>query len=420
MLGILAKRGCLPVPDPSKADILIVNTCGFIEEAKAESIEAILDAARLKKRGRRPKLVVTGCLAQRYGGELAREFPEIDVLAGIDDVGRIADLLEDGAPPPGSFPLPRSLADARAPRRLLGPPYSAFLKISEGCDMRCAFCAIPAIRGRFRSRPIEDVVKEARHLAGDGVRELNLVAQDTSGYGRDLYGKPRLVDLLRRLSGVEGLEWVRIHYLDPARVTMDLVRAVADLPRVCPYFDVPLQHVNARVLRSMNRVGNRAVFERMIRGIRDVSPEAALRTTFIVGYPGETEAEFGELLEFVAEARFDHAGFFAYSREEGTAAADLPGQWDEPVRIERLNRANRVQEAVAPAAHERWLGAVRRMVVEGVSGGKTWGRVDLQAPEVDGVTWLEGARGPAKGTWIDVEVTDLAGPDLIGRRKGKA
>lgn len=414
MLGALSRRGFEPVPDPSEADVIVVNTCGFIEDAKRESIDAILEAARLKRGSRRRVLAVAGCLAQRYGAELKREFPEVDVMVGLDDLERVAEILESPGPPPSG--AARTLAGAGAARVLTGPTHSAYLKISDGCDMECAFCAIPAIRGRYRSRTLEDVLEEARGLAARGVRELNLVAQDTSGYGRDLYGRPKVPELLEGLSRVKGIEWIRLHYLDPARVTPELVSAVAETPKVCAYFDVPLQHVNGRILRSMKRVGNRANFEKMIAGIRRASPQAALRTTFIVGFPGETEEEFSELLSFVADTGFDHAGFFSYSREEGTAAALLPDPVEEAVRTERLNRASRLQEDTAPRAHARWIGRVELTVVEGVEDGRPYGRIPFQAPEVDGVTWIDDAADCSRGDWIMTEVTATMGQDLIARR----
>jgi ribosomal protein S12 methylthiotransferase len=417
MLGSLARRGFLPVGDPADADVVIVNTCAFVEDARRESIEAVLEAARLKRGGRRRVLAVAGCMAQRYGEELRREMPEIDLLIGLDDLERVHDLLDrDPSRPFPPFPAARMLARAEAPRWRSGPSHSAYLKISEGCDRRCSFCAIPAIRGSFRSRPMKDVMEEARRLTGEGVKEINLVAQDTSGYGRDLYGKPRLAGLLEGLSRLDGLEWIRLHYLDPARVTGDLIRAMTGTPRVCPYFDIPLQHVSGRILRSMKRGGHRASFEDMIGAVRKASSDAALRTSFIVGYPGETDEEFEELLDFVRQVRFDHAGFFAYSREEGTEAARLPDVPGPDARIERLNRANLLQESVAPEAHERWVGTSRRMVVEGVTDGRVWGRTSGQAPEVDGVTWLEGPRGVPRGTWLDAAVTGVLGQDLIARR----
>jgi len=411
MLGVLARRGFVPTSDPKTADVVIVNTCGFIEDAKRESIAAILDVAG--DRGRRKTLVVAGCLAQRYGEELRREIPEIDVLVGLDELEKVAGLLKRGRTLDGGFPEPHYLYRSSTPRLLSGSTHSAYLKISDGCDWACSFCTLPAIRGTHRSRPLRDVIREAENLAARGVREVNLVAQDSAGYGRDLYGKPRIVELLGRLSKVEGLEWVRLHYLHPARLGEDLIRAIAMTPKVCPYFDVPLQHASDRILRSMKRVGNRDVLERMVRAIRRAAPDAALRSTFIVGYPGETEREFEELLGFLEDLKFDHAGFFAYSSEEGTAAAHLPDPLSDTVRMERLNRAYRLQEELAPVAHERWVGRRCRVVVEGFEGRKAWGRLDVQAPEVDGVSWVQGVSGIRSGTWLDVEVTGVLGQDLI-------
>lgn len=424
LLGRLRREGYISTPDPEDADVVVVNTCGFIEAAKRESVDAILQAVRLKESGRAKTLAVGGCLAQRYGEELRREIPEIDLLFGLNDVEALPEALRRGAreAPPGTRPplLPASLEeavyvyDASSPRLLTTPAHYAYVKISEGCDLPCSFCIIPKIRGRHRSRPLEDVEEECRALAERGVKEVCLVAQDSTWYGTDLYGKPRTAELLRRLARLEGLEWIRLHYLYPTRVTEELLDAMAEEPKVCAYFDMPMQHGSDAVLSRMRRLGRRADYLALLSRIRERAPEAAVRSTFIVGFPGETEGEFSELLDFLIEARLDFAGFFAYSREEHTPAGDLPGQVPAGVKRERLARAQVLQERLTAEFQERWVGRVLPVRVEGVREGEAFGRAAHQAPEVDGVVWLEG-KAPPPGVLVSAEVTGVLGYDLSAR-----
>jgi ribosomal protein S12 methylthiotransferase len=423
MLGKLAQDRYALVKDPAQAEVVIVNTCGFIEASKRESIDTILQVAKYRKTGNLKSLVVGGCLAHRYGDELKKELPEIDLLFGLNDVENVADQIKGrsgkGA---GKKPLlPHSLEeatyvyDASSPRLLSTPSHFAYVKISEGCDLPCTFCIIPKIRGHFRSRAIEDIEREAVQLSARGVKELCLVAQDSTWYGSDLYGKPRIAELLRRLAGVRGLEWVRLHYLYPSRVTDEMIQVMADHPNICPYFDVPLQHASDRILRSMQRIGDRALLDRLLGRIRGKLPQASIRSTFIVGFPGETDEDFGQLLGFLGSSRMDYVGFFAYSQEEDTPAGVMEGQVPEKVKKKRLAEAYRMQERVAEQAHQRWVGERLKAVVETVENGEAQARTKYQAPEVDGMVLVEGAPDAGPGQWLDVEITHTVGQDLVGK-----
>jgi ribosomal protein S12 methylthiotransferase len=455
MLGKLAQDHYSLVKDPSEAEVVIVNTCGFIEASKKESIDTILEVAKLRKTGRLKSLVVGGCLAHRYGDELRKELPEIDILFGLNDVENVVKQISSpyakasgfakatadrsGDRPPleingKSLPvypwqteakkplLPNSLAeatyvyDASSPRLLSTPGHFAYVKISEGCDLPCTFCIIPKIRGHYRSRSLEDIEQEARQLASQGVRELCLVAQDSTWYGADRYGKPKIAELLERLARVEELEWVRLHYLYPSRVTDEMLEVMAANPRIAPYFDVPLQHASNKILKSMQRIGDRALLEKMIGRIRGKLPHSSIRSTFIVGFPGETEEDFNELLGFLRQSQLDYVGFFSYSQEENTPAGVMENQVPEKVKRERLAEAYRVQEEIAEKSHQRWVGEKLTAVVESIEeNGEVQGRTRYQAPEVDGVVLIEGLSRPRPGQWVEVEVTHTLQQDLVGK-----
>jgi len=426
MLGKLAQDRYALVKDPAQAEVVIVNTCGFIEASKRESIDTILEVAKLRKTGSLKSLVVGGCLAHRYGDELKKELPEIDILFGLNDVEKVAEQITGRAwMGAGKKPLlPNSLAeatyvyDASSPRLLSTPSHFAYVKISEGCDLPCTFCIIPKIRGHFRSRSLEDIEREAVQLSERGVKELCLVAQDSTWYGSDLYGKPRIAELLARLAKVKGLEWVRLHYLYPSRVTDEMIQVMADHPNICPYFDVPLQHASDRILKSMQRIGDRALLDRLIGRIRGKLPQASIRSTFIVGFPGETDRDFEQLLGFLRTSRMDYVGFFAYSQEEDTPAGVMDDQVPEKVKKERLAQAYSVQEKVAEEAHQRWVGERLKAVVETVEKGEPQARTKYQAPEVDGMVLVEDAGDAKPGQWLEVEITHTVGQDLVGKRKG--
>lgn len=427
MLGKLAQDQYALVKDPSQAEVVIVNTCGFIEASKKESIDTILEVAKLRKSGNLKSLVVGGCLAHRYGDELKRELPEIDILFGLNDVENVVKQIKESPLPvhPAQFErkplLPNSLNeatyvyDASSPRLLSTPSHFAYVKISEGCDLPCTFCIIPKIRGHYRSRSIEDIETEARSLAGQGVKEICLVAQDSTWYGADRYGKPKIAELLARLAQVKDLEWIRLHYLYPSRVTDEMLEVMADNPNICPYFDVPLQHASNRILKSMQRIGDRALLEKMIRRIRTQLPHSSIRSTFIVGFPGETDVDFNELLDFLKQSQLDYVGFFSYSKEENTPAGVMDNQVPEETKKARLAEAYRVQEEVAEKSHQRWIGEKLVTVVESVKPGEVFGRSRYQAPEVDGMVLIEGLSKARPGQWVDVEITHTLQQDLVGK-----
>lgn len=433
MLGHLEGSGCTFVTDPEEADVLLVNTCSFVEEAREESIRAILEAARLKREGSARRLVVAGCLVQRYGAELARELPEVDAFLGLDDLDRIGAAV--GLPPsparavrsdlPVLAPTPRPprssfLYGADTPRRLSTAPWTAYVKIAEGCDHTCSFCAIPAFRGTFRSRPAEDIVAEVERLARGGVREVNLIAQDSSHFGRDRGEREGLAGLLTRLDAVEGVRWIRVHYLYPNTVTSALIEAMARLSRVVPYVDLPLQHAHPDTLRRMRRGGSAESHLALLARFRAAMPEAALRTTLIVGFPGETAEEFEALAAFVREARFDHLGVFTYSHEEHTTAHDLEDDVPEAVKRSRRERLMEIQREIAFAKGDALLGETVEVLVEGAHPETEHllvGRLPTQSPDVDGQVLLnDGSADP--GRFVRAEITGRAGYDLVGRILG--
>jgi ribosomal protein S12 methylthiotransferase len=428
MLGKLAQDHYTLVKDPSEAEVVIVNTCGFIEASKKESIDTILDVAKLRKSGQLKSLVVGGCLAHRYGDELKKELPEIDILFGLNDVENVANQIKGTLLPihpsqaerkpllPNSLNEATYVYDASSPRLLSTPGYFAYVKISEGCDLPCTFCIIPKIRGHYRSRSLEDIEREARQLAAQGVKELCLVAQDSTWYGADRYGKPKIAELLKRLAKVEDIEWVRLHYLYPSRVSDEMLEVMASHPKIAPYFDVPLQHASDKILKSMQRIGDRALLEKMISRIRAKLPNSSIRSTFIVGFPGETDEDFNELLEFLKSSQLDYVGFFSYSQEENTPAGVMENQVPETIKQNRLVQAYRVQEEIAEKSHQRWVGEKLWAVVESVDeNGEVQGRTRYQAPEVDGIVMIEGLSNPRAGQWTQVEITHTLQQDLVAK-----
>ena len=431
MLGIAREAGHEITADSSAADVLVVNTCAFIDNAKEESINAILEMAALKREGKCSRLVVTGCLAERYRDELRKEIPEIDALLGTGEVPQILDAIghrrslaaaesasrsSSSAPDiaAASSPLPfytksprlpadeatadRSkpappdyIYDADTPRLLTTPGHFAYVKVAEGCDYTCAFCIIPTLRGSYRSRTIDSIVREARALAGRGVRELLLISQDTSFYGNDRGERGSLARLLRELNRVDGLTWIRLLYLYPTTITDDVLDAMAECEKVCRYVDLPLQHASADVLRRMRRPGNRRTYDKLLARIRTRVPGVTLRTTFIVGFPGETDADFAELDAFVADTRFDHVGVFTYSHEEGTRAYGLPD--DVPARLKRKRRDQlmRRQKGIVASAQRARHGKEIQVMVDGPSPDHDLvlqGRTEGQAPDIDAVVYL--------------------------------
>ncbi|MBN2800610.1 MAG: 30S ribosomal protein S12 methylthiotransferase RimO [Deltaproteobacteria bacterium] len=419
MAGILQGEGYRLVSDPDQADVAVVNTCTFIQPANEESIEAILELANLKEEGRLEKLVVTGCMAQRFAAELPTELPEVDAFLGTGTYHRIGDVLGGRELSRVLVDAPRWLPTAQTPRLNTSPPGSAWLKISEGCDHKCAFCIIPSIRGGHRSRTLASLVEEARILAAQGVLELNLVGQDTTSYGRDLSADIDLAVLTEALAEVDGLEWIRVHYLYPRGVPQRLLEVMASHPKVLPYVDMPLQHASDRMLRAMGRGTSRARQEAILDNIRATVPDVTLRSTFIVGFPGETEEDFDELLDFVRQQGFHRVGAFPYWQEEGTRAAELPHQVPEEVRMQRLDELMELQAGIAKDHLERWIGREVRVLVQGLSDETELllqGRTAHQAPEVDGVVYINDApEGVAPGTMRRVLIEDALDYDLVGR-----
>lgn len=404
--------------DPADCDVVIINTCGFIEDAKQESIETILEFCQLKKEGKVKVIVVTGCLAERYREQLAAEIPEADVVLGI---GRNSDLVAAvrkalAGEKVQAYGEKEALA-LGGDRVLTTPNYSVYLKIAEGCDNKCSYCAIPLIRGCFRSRPMEDIVAEAKELAQNGAKELNLIAQDTTRYGQDLYGELKLAELLRQLCAIEGLHWIRILYGYPDRVTEELLDVMASEPKVVKYIDLPLQHANGRVLKAMNRAGDRASLEALMAHIRERVPGVALRTTLIAGFPGETEEEFEELCDFVKAVRFERLGCFAYSQEEDTPAAELPDQLDEEVKRRRADIVMEQQMNIAFQVQEALSGQVLEVLVEDYDYERLMyvGRSAWDAPDVDTHCYFTAARELTPGDFVQVEILYSEGYDLIGR-----
>jgi ribosomal protein S12 methylthiotransferase len=416
MLGVLARRGHELVLDPAAADVLVVNTCSFITPAKEESIEAILDLARVKAARAGRRLVVTGCLAERYADELREALPEVDVFIGTGDLLRIAEAVEA---PPAERPVVYRGAQHVLPRPELldrvrtGAWWTAYLKISEGCDHTCSFCIIPKIRGRHESRPMEDLVEEAARLAAEGVVELNLIGQDLTAYGRDRRDGASLAVLLRALAvRAPAVRWLRLLYAYPASVTDDLLDVIATEPAVCDYLDMPLQHISDRMLRAMRRERSGAAIRRLIARVRAAVPGITLRSSFIVGFPGESDDDVRALCDFLEEAAFERVGVFTYSREENTAAADLPGHLPERTKRERRARVMEVQARVAARRAGAQIGREVEVLIEGRRGGGLVGRMRTQAPEIDGVITLAGDAAP--GEIARVRVTGAGPYDLRG------
>jgi ribosomal protein S12 methylthiotransferase len=420
MLGGVALGGYAIAERIEDADVAVVNTCSFIESAREESIEAILEVADLRERGRLRALVVAGCLPQRYGGELAKELPEVDAFVGTGAFQELPLILDDALAGRSRGVYVEAgrthLYDDRTPRLLVGPGHSAYVKIAEGCDRICAFCAIPGIRGRFQSRALDSLVREARQLAEAGVRELNLVAQDSTSWGKDLPGRPSLAELVRALDAVDGVDWIRLLYLYPSAVDDDLIAAVAGARRVLPYVDVPLQHGSDPMLKAMKRGTTAARQRKLVERLRAGIPGLTLRTTFIVGFPGETDADFEALCEFVRESRFDRVGVFRYSDEEGTAAAGYAAKVPRAVARARYRALTALQREIMAERLAAQLGTEADVLVDAALGrGRAIGRLASQAPEIDGVTHLAAPKGVqlAPGALVRARLTKVrAGVDL--------
>ena len=418
MLGLLAQKGYTFTDDEDEADAVIINSCCFIGDAKEESINTILEFAPRRTQGRLKALIVCGCLAQRYSAEIAEEIPEVDAVVGTAAIDQIADTLESvlaGNARNALFDIDRPcLYDI--PRSVTTGGYYAYLKIAEGCDKRCSYCVIPKVRGRYRSVPMEALVREARTLAEGGVKELILVAQETTLYGRDLYGEKRLPQLLKKLAEVEGIVWIRLLYCYPEEITDELIEVIREEKKVCHYLDIPIQHASDRILKRMGRLTRQAEIRERIGRIRERIPDICLRTTLITGFPGETEEDFEELTAFVDEMEFDRLGVFPYSQEEDTAAAEMPDQVPEELREERRDVLMELQQEIAFEKEASMVGRTVTAMVEGklteerVYAARTW----RDAPDVDGYLFIDTDRELASGDFVRVRITGSHEYDLTG------
>ena len=419
MLGILLQDGCEIVADPSQADVIIVNTCGFIESAKRESIDALLEMAEYKEDKCR-LLIASGCLAERYSEEIAKEIPEVDAIVGTGDYDRITEAIKkafDGEKPIICGHKDRT-PEERLPRVLSTPPYTAYLKIADGCDNNCTYCAIPKIRGKFRSRAIDDIVSEAEELAENGVKELILIAQDTTRYGVDLYGKYSLDRLLEELVKIEKIQWIRVHYYYTEAITEGLITTMAKYDKICNYIDMPIQHINNTILRRMARRTTREETIEKIRMIREKMPDCTIRTSIIVGFPGETEEQFNELYEFIKNIRFDRMGVFAYSQEEGTPAAEFEDQIDEETKQKRLDALMTLQQGISLEMNRAKIGSVIEVIVEGYDADNFlfYGRSRGDSIDVDGKVYFGTENEVDEGDIIKVKIVDADEYDLTGQR----
>ena len=432
MLGIIEKYHIEITNDPEAAEIIIVNTCGFIESAKQESIDTILSMAAYKTEGCCRYLIVTGCLAQRYAQELFQDMPEVDAIVGTNvykDIAQVIERVMQGQRVlhlsetdfekinfEGLQGKERNLPD---PRKLTTPPYMAYLKIAEGCDNFCSFCAIPLIRGRYTSKPYEQVMAEARELVERGVKELIVIAQDTTRYGQDLYGKLRLAELLHDLNALPGLKWIRVLYSYPNTFTDELIEAYATLPKVCHYVDLPLQHASDRLLHAMRRRDKLSETEKLLKKLRERIPDIVIRTTFIVGFPGETEEDFAILKEFVTEQKFENAGVFQYSQEENTVAATLPEQIPEETKQERYDELMAIQAGISEDVHRSMEDRELEVVVEGYESEEenlVAARSYREAPDIDGSIFVENAPGLNPGDFIRVRIEQGFAYEVVATR----
>lgn len=419
MLGILAQNGHEIVTAPEIAEVIIVNTCGFITPAKQESIDTILEMARYKREGKCRLLIATGCLSERYNTEMKKEIPELDAVVGTGDFDKIEEIIEKTEQGGKvclfghqDYCLPENL-----PRILSTPFYTAYLKIADGCDNNCTYCAIPKIRGHYKSRKMEDIIKEAERLAENGVKELILIAQDTTRYGIDLYGEPSLAKLLEELCKIEKIQWIRAHYYYTEAITDELIRVMAENKKICPYVDMPIQHINDNILRRMARRTNRREIEERIKAIRESIPDVVIRTSIIAGFPGETEEQFRELAEFIKKIKFDRMGVFAYSKEEDTPAFDFPDQIDDEIKEQRKERLMEIQQKISLENNKKKIGTVTEVLCEGYDSDNFmyFGRSRGDSIDVDGKVYFAASDEVEIGEFVEVEILDADEYDLTGR-----
>ena len=421
MLGILAQNGIELTPEPEKADILIVNTCTFIQSAKEESITTVLNMADYKNNGNCRSLIIAGCMGQRYGQELLDEFPEVDAIVGTGSWSRIMEAV-NATINEGKRVLitgeSKEIYTATTPRIFTTPNYTAYIKIAEGCNHRCAFCAIPYVRGNYRSRTIEDIKQEVTTLAKQGVKEFNIIAQDTTYYGRDIYGEPSLAKLLRELAKIDEVKWLRIQYAYPHTFTDDLIDLIATEEKICNYVDLPLQHAHNDVLRRMRRTDTRESIEILLDKLRKRIPNVVIRSSFIVGFPGETASQYASLRSFLEKQRFDKVGIFSYSREEGTPAYDMPNQVPEDIMQERYHDLMSLQSKISETVNIEMEGKIVDVLIEGRDDEQhiAYGRSYREAPEVDGQVFIEGDDISKVGDIVKVKILQGFDYDVVGER----
>ncbi len=417
MLGILEQEGYEIAANEEDADIMIVNTCAFIDSAKQESIDCILEHAKYKENDKNRILVVTGCMSQRYKEELQKELPEVDIVIGTNEYNKIGLILKNYEKSQAAiYCSDEYIEDVRLKRVVTTPSYMAYLKIAEGCDNHCTYCVIPSIRGRYRSRKMESVITEAEGLVRNGAKELVIIAQDTTRYGYDLYGEYMLPKLLEDLCKIEGLHWIRLHYLYPELITDELIATVKNNDKICNYFDIPIQHCNDKILKLMGRRTNKAEICDLISKLRREIPDAVIRTSLIVGFPTETEEQFEELREFVTEAEFDRLGAFAYSQEEGTPAARMEGQLNEEEKLNRQEIIMVDQAAVSEELNQRRIGKSIETLVEGYDAiiKQYYGRTYGDSEDIDGKVFFTSRTKLNSGEFVNVRITDYTEYDLYG------
>ncbi|WP_101909120.1 30S ribosomal protein S12 methylthiotransferase RimO [Marasmitruncus massiliensis] len=416
LLALVVKGGYEICTNPEQCDVVIINTCGFIEDAKKESIENILEFCQMKNEGKIKVVAVTGCLAERYRDQVAGEIPEADVVLGIGRNADIAGAIDAALHGKKTVAFgEKNALPLEGERILANQPFYAYLKVADGCDNRCSYCAIPLIRGNFRSRPVGQVVEEAKRLAARGVTELNVVAQDTTRYGEDLYGRLMLPELLEALCEIDGIRWVRVLYCYPDRITDRLLDVMAKEEKVVKYMDIPIQHVSGRILRLMNRRGGAQSLESLMRKIREKIPGVVLRTTMITGFPTESEEDFAEMIEFIRKVKFERLGCFAYSCEEDTPAYEMDGQIDEEVKRRRADLVMETQYPIVEAFNQSQIGRVLTVAVEGHERNVYYGRSYMDAPDIDTRVYFTSSKKPRIGDYVEVEVTGTEEYDLAGK-----
>ncbi|MFR9069850.1 MAG: 30S ribosomal protein S12 methylthiotransferase RimO [Paraclostridium sp.] len=417
MMGILNRKGYKLVGDFEEADIILVNTCGFIESAKQESIDTILDLAQLKETGNLKLLIVTGCLAQRYSNELQAEIPEIDAIVGTGSYQQIDEIIA-GLEKENNIISLNDIEFAYnedLPRYVTTPDYMAYLKIGEGCDNHCTYCIIPKLRGKYRSRKMEDIIREAKELASNGVKELVVIAQDTTKYGFDLYNEVKLPQLLEELAKIEGIKWIRIMYSYPESITEELVKVIKKYDNICNYFDMPIQHASNKVLKLMNRHTTKEDIKSKVDMIRSYIPDATLRTTIIVGFPGETEEDFNELVQFAKDVEFDRLGAFTYSREEDTAADKLPNHIEEDIKLKRRDKLMLVQQEISQRLNAKKINNEYEVLIEEQIEDKVYvGRTQGDAEEIDSIVYVKSENQLEPGDFVKVKINNALEYDLMG------